>query len=169
MSIDKMKPLLAVLVMSEGLPELKLALLEVICERFPAQYGTVDSVDVSFSCTSQSVSPLGFMLLEEVELTSGDFPNLEVARVSVERNLRGGKLVLALSKRLSCQKEQPSEVQVRLDGYVICDTAEEAEAFSTIVQCCKNTSYEGFIVGMGLGEIGQPLGGWQSCFGHRPA
>ena len=46
MSIDKMKPLLAVLDTSEGLPELKLALLEVICERFPPDTTMVDTLEL---------------------------------------------------------------------------------------------------------------------------
>ena len=113
------------------------------------------------------MSHLGFLLLEEVELVSGSSPNLEVASTSFQNPK--GPLLLPLRRRLSSQQEQPSEVQVSLAGIVIWFTTEEAKAFSTIVQCCKNTSYEGFIVGLGLGEIGQPLGGWQRFFGHRPA
>ena len=37
---------LAVLDMSEGLPELKLALLEVICERFPPDTTMVDTLEL---------------------------------------------------------------------------------------------------------------------------
>ena len=101
MSIDKMKPLLAVLDMSEGLPELKLALLEVICERFPPDTTMVDTLEL---CTSHSMSHLGFMLLEEVELVSGSSPNLEVASTSFQNPK--GPLLLALSRRLSSQQEQ---------------------------------------------------------------
>ena len=108
-----MKPLLAVLDRSEGLPELKLALLEVICERFPPDTTwsmadtlevTCGTVEVIFSCTSHSVSHLGFLLLEEVELVSGSSPNLEVASTSFQNPK--GPLLLALSRRLSSQQEQ---------------------------------------------------------------
>ena len=148
MKEDKMKPLLAILDMFKGAPEMKLTLLEVICERFPpyldeeimTDNGDLlpETVEVSFSCPNKPVSPLGFLLLEEVELASGFPPNLKVANASLA--VLKEPLLTALSRRVSGEQEQSSNVQISLRGSVVCGTTEEVHAFANIAQCCKFTS-----------------------------
>ena len=128
---DKIMPLLAILGMAKGASEMKLTLLEVICERFPpdSKEGRIlnddgdllpETVEVSYSCPTQPVSPAGFLLLEEVELASGSPPNLKVASASLA--CLKDPLLSALSKRVSSQQEQSSEVQISLPGPVFCST-----------------------------------------------
>ena len=166
MNKEKMMPLLVILVMAEGAPGMKVTLLEVICEKFPPnteEYVITtasgdllpESVEVSYSCQKQTVSPLGFLLLEGVELASGSPPNLKVASASLA--CLEEPLLSALSRRVSSQQEESSEVQISLRGIVFCAT-EEVDAFANIVQFCKFTSYASIMVGDIGGEGWAALG-----------
>ena len=173
MNEDKMKPLLAILDMSKGAHEMKLTLLEVICERFPPYLDEeeimTETVEVSFSCPNQPVSPLGFLLLEEVELASGFPPNLKVANASLA--VLKEPLLTALSRRVSGEQEQSNNVQISLRGSVVCGTTEEVHAFADIATSCKFTSSATVVVGdiggegwAALGKVAETYGGLGSAF-----
>ena len=73
-----------------------------------------------FSCSNQdhsvteSVSPLGFLLLEQVHLAVGLSPQMKVDKVDFQElaDGPGWPLLSVLSKRVSCQQKQPDVIQV---------------------------------------------------------
>ena len=170
---DKLMPTLTVLGMAKGAHAMKTDLLEVLCERFPpnpeenriltdtGEYWQ-QKVDVIFFCSNQdhsvteSVSPLGFLLLDQVDLAVGSSPQMKVDKVEIQElaDRPGWPLLSVLSKRVSCQQDQPEVVQV---DTATSRNAKEAKAFSKIAQCCKNTFYENLDV---RGKIGRQ--GWKA-------
>ena len=149
-------PLVEILKMVEDPNPLLLALLHVICERFPSgdQYveglGGPELIQVSCTCsrqhTSHTVSPYGFLLLEAVEGVLGSTEQ-KVERVVVH-NLEELELT-ALQSRLFRQQDQvdPWGTPVGLDTNVevsrlFCNSKDMAEAISTLLQYCHNVDVQ---------------------------
>ena len=155
----EMLPLLLLLKMTKNPAEMKLTLLEVICERFtpvtemdrnmgPDSYEQY--VKVRFSCSHNDhlVSAAGFLLLEEVELACGSSPNLKIEEFDLSE--LEGPMLSALGRRVSKQKEPLKEVQVWAPGFgggtIRCKTTRKAEHLLTIVKASEETSFECLII-----------------------
>ena len=161
-------PLLEILNMAKDPSRMKLNLFEVICEWFPASEkdGTglgnpnwPQYLKVRFSCphNDHSVSGLGFLILEEVEVACGSSPNLmiDICDLSYLRE----PMLSALSRRASCQEDPLKEFKVNGPGFcggaICCKNTWQAEALLTIAKCSQTTSFEGEIF---VGDVKQE--GW---------
>ena len=97
---DQVRALVGLLELLEGRDDHHLNLLRLICKRFPPIRGRSVQLSDSRIGPSCSVSPLGFLLLEEVE-TSQRLAEDHVVRVHVD-NLRE-PLLSVLSQRANIQ------------------------------------------------------------------
>ena len=127
--------------------EIKMHLVEVICERFLAEVDNNTGaavVQMTFSCPhrNHAVSDLGFILLEVLELGK-----VEEVNAYVEE-----EFLLALSRRVSSQQ---GLVNLLFAHTVQVETAEGAEAFSSLAKRCKKLEV-GFL--KVAGDIGRQ--GW---------
>ena len=134
-----LKPLIHILkIMKDHRPS-QLDLLNLICERWPSK--KPEQV-VALHCSSNQtklVSPLGFMLLEEVE---GAFGSTEqcVGRINTDGRLYygvlEGKLLPSLSARVARQREMVQRVEMKaIDvGY----GGETLDRFATLVDGCQS-------------------------------
>ena len=150
----KLMPLLELLRMAKDPVEMKLTLLEVICERFPPEtekdidLGPDSSyhqyVKVHFLCPHKDVSTVGFLLLEEVEMACRSSPNLKIEKFELSR--LEGSLLLALSRRTSKQKEPLKQVHVWGKGWaggtIRCNTIQQSEALLRIAKNSEDTTFE---------------------------
>ena len=151
----KLVPLLELLKMAKDPSEMKLTLLEVISESFPHTGERVRNmhdgcypqfVKVRFSPSDKehSVSSLGFLLLDEVELRCSSPPNLVIdsfdfAQLEVP-------MLKALSRGASRQEEQIKEIHVWDKGFdggtIWCNTTQQAKNLLTIVEKSEDTNFE---------------------------
>ena len=149
----KLVPLLELLRMAKDPSEMKQTLLGVISKRFPRTTGEERSMDdedrpqfvkVHFSDEEHSVSALGFLLLDEVELRCKSSPTLvidsfDLAELEVH-------MLTALSRRASSQKELIKEVHVWDRGFnggtIWCTTTQQAKNLLTIVKKSEDTNFE---------------------------
>ena len=129
-----------------------LILLEIICQK-TADGGSVHVEVICASHGSHKVSPLGFVLLEEVE---GPFGTTEQEILTTETLYFGGilrePLLSALSSRIG---RQGGKIENVFERTFTCTSQNEAEAFLTISQSCKKLQVGQLQV---LGEIGEA--GW---------
>ena len=159
----KLMPLFGILKMSKDPAQMKLIFLEVICERFPpdpeiARTGLGEPhpqyVKVCFSCphNDHSVSALGFLILEEVELACGSSPNLVID--TFDLSCLDDPMMSAVSRRASCQEVPLKEFKVWACGFnggtIVCNKTQKAESLLTIARSSEVTSFEGLIV---VGDI----------------
>ena len=152
-------PLLQILKMAKDPAEMKLTLLEVICERFPLE--TEKDIDmgpdsyhqfvkVRFSCPHKdhSVSAVGFLLLEEVEIACGSSPNLKIDQFDLSE--LEGPMLLALSRRASKQKEPLKQVNVWAKGFlggtIRCNTIQQSEALLKIAKNSQEFNIEAQLI-----------------------
>ena len=152
----KLVPLLELLKMAKDPSEMKLTLVEVICERFPHTgervrkmpgYDCPQFVKLRFLPASDkhhSVSALGFLLLDEVESRCRSSPNLVIhsfdfAHLEVQ-------MLTALSRRASKQVERMKQVRVWDKGFgggtIWCNTTQQAKNLLTIVKKSEDTNFE---------------------------
>jgi len=152
----KLVPLMQLLKMAKHPSEMKLTLLEVICERFPHTaervrnmpgYDCPQFVKVRFlplPDKDHSVSALGFLLLEEVESRCRSSPNLVIhsfdfAQLEVQ-------MLTALSREASRQVEVIKQVRVWDKGFgggaIWCNTTQQAKNLLTIVKKSEDTNFE---------------------------
>ena len=137
--------------------EIKMHLIEVICERFLAEIDNDTGepvVQMAFSCPHENhaVSELGFILLEKLELGE-----VEEVDAFVEE-----QFLLALSRRVSSQQ---SLVNLLFAGTVQVQTAEGAEAFSSLTKRCKKLDVGFLNVGGDIGckgwaALGETMDAW---------
>ena len=155
-------PLLAVMKLSKG-PHKRMMqqLTKVICEVFAFDVELVDRFDMKIPCpfqsyntpglvcfSSTSVSPLGFLLLQHLEVEG-----LEVERFDVSP--LGEPLLSALSRRVAIQQT----VKWSDSGvHVICNTSQSALDFCLIVEKCQALNI--FV----LLRVGEEIGldGWSA-------
>ena len=152
----KLVPLLELLKMAKDPSEMKLTLVEVICERFPHTGERVRNMP-GYDCPQfvklrflpapdkhHSVSALGFLLLDEVESRCRSSPNLVIhsfdfAQLEVQ-------MLTALSRRASKQVERMKQVRVWDKGFgggtIWCNTTQQAKNLLTIVEKCEDTNFE---------------------------
>ena len=114
----ELMPLLDLLRMTKDPAQMKLTLLEVVCLKFPPEnmkardMGDGESypqyVKVRFSSPQQdhSVSALGFLLLEEVEIACRSSPNLKIDKFDLSE--LEGPMLMALSRR--APKKEPMQL-----------------------------------------------------------
>ena len=137
---DKMVPLVAILDLTKG-PEfqrMKQDLVGIICKVFAPD---VDQLDVKIPCSFQSyntpglvcfsstsVSPLGFLLLEHLEVEDLRIEKIDVSPLAEP-------LLSALSSRVSTQQKhiEIRDKTVRL----ICNTTQSALDFCLILEKCQ--------------------------------
>ena len=134
-----LKPLIHILkIMKDHRPS-QLDLLNLICERWPSKKpDQVVALHCSFDQT-KLVSPLGFMLLEEVE---GAFGSTEqcVGRINTDRQLYygvlEGKLLPSLSARVARQQEMVQLVEIK--AIDVSYGGETLDRFVTLVDACQS-------------------------------
>ena len=136
-----LKPLIHILkIMKDHRPS-KLDLLNLICERWPSK--KPEQV-VALHCSSNQtklVSPLGFMLLEEVE---GAFGSTEqcVGRINTDGHRQlyfgvlEGKLLPSLSARVARQQEMVQLVEIK--AIDVSYGGETLDRFATLVDGCQS-------------------------------
>ena len=136
----KAKLLSQILNLIDARPQLEMALLHTICERyprvnFPRFPDGYNHVSVTcFSCNEiHQVLPWGFVLLEEVEATLGS-RNQSILYVELGHLSLEGPLLTALGSRLT--RQQDERVTLRLQR-VKCDSMESVDAFATLVEHCQ--------------------------------
>ena len=153
--VAELRPMIAILQLI-GSPQLHLmALLDLICERFPApmevnQFGPENlKVTTQVGHTVHYVSALGFVLLELVEAALGS-SQLVLGSVLVF-SIRE-PLTSALKSRMMRQEEKISQV----DAYFLtCQTLDQAEAVRTLVQLTERFGFRRLAIRGAIGE-----GGW---------
>ena len=158
----ELMPLLDLLRMTKDPAQMKLTLLEVICRKFPpetmkdrdmAGETYPQYVKVRFSSPQQdhSVSAVGFLLLEEVEMACRSSPNLKIDKFDLSE--LEGPMLMALSRRAS-KKEPMKQVHVWAPGWgggtITCNYINQAEALLKIVKCSEDTNFEGQL---NVGEV----------------
>ena len=152
---DQVRALVGLLELLEDRDDHHLNLLELICERFPpltavSAFGQqcVSLNDFKIS-PGYSVSPLGFLLLEEVE-TSKRLADDHVVGVEIDNLVE--PLLTVLSQRADIQEER---VEILRIGTIVFNNDQDVMLFSTLF---ASTSY---MVGGAL-DIGDDVGaeGW---------
>ena len=135
----KAKLLSQILNLIDARPQLEMALLHTICERyprvnFPRFPDGYNHVSVTcFSCNEiHQVLPWGFVLLEEVEVTLGSRKQ-SVLDVVLRHHSLEGPILTSLASRLTRQQEPVGTLRI---PRVKCDST-EAEAFATLVEHCQ--------------------------------
>ena len=101
-------------------------LLDTICQRFAVDAG--ESVDVSFDCPhhpNHSISPLAFLLQEEVNIAE-----VEIVRIKILKKLKN-PVLSALSTRMVSQHKIVEELFV---VSVLISTSQSAHTFHTLVE-----------------------------------
>ena len=120
-------------------------LLNLICERFPAEDSSQDGTYVRVSCSSHeanavSVSPYGFLLLEAAEgLMGSTEQNLELVVVD---NL-SDHLLSAVSSRMARQQGIDVDTKVVVRKNIQCQGVESASAISSLMQNCRRMELRG--------------------------
>ena len=127
MNREKLLPLAALLDLMEVSQSHKLKIdhLDTICQRFAVDAG--ESVDVSFDCPhhpNHSISPLAFMLLEEVNVDE-----VEIVRINIFQSK--DSFLSALRASMVSQHKIVEELFV---VSVLISTSQSAHTFHTLVE-----------------------------------
>ena len=149
----KIEPLIKLLAKMEEPQDYVVSLLDLICTRFPADasrqftvskdasgkllYQTEGFVEVSCPrhAASHSVSPLGFLVLEEVERSLGSAEQ-RVEKVGLGH--LGGLLISSLGSRMLRQEEQEGVTAIKLDlAEISCNNQQEAENLLLPLKNCQ--------------------------------
>ena len=135
--IARVDSLVAILKMMKDHQLCLLALLDLICQRFPSS----DSTNVvTLSCSNNDtklVSPKGFTLLEEVEGALGSTEH-KVERIQIHLEFVTTELyrrwLAALSARVARQQQLVQLVEI--DHISVSDREETLDQFATVVENC---------------------------------
>ena len=145
---EKLEPLVAILDLLEASQshQMRMDLLDTICQRFPG--GAGDKLDISLDChhSNHTVSPLGFLLLEEVSVD-------EVEIVRIKPLQLKDTLLSAVSARVVSQQKIVEELSVQV---VQLHTSQDVASLHTTVKHCQAVDIDIDIVEVN-GEIGE---GW---------
>ena len=153
--VEKLRPIIGIMQLIGGPEPHLLALLDVICDRFPPnnwnQSGRPEYV-VKVTGPSHEVhhvSELGFVLLEFVEAAHGSSVQKlgSVFVFSIERSLMS-----ALKSRMMRQEGKVSRVETH---FFSCGTQDEAEALPTLVEHTERFGFRRLVIGGAIAE-----GGW---------
>jgi len=152
----KVKNLASILKLMKEPKDLLLDLLDVICERVPSillPFGSCEQLQMV--CPrhpdSHSVSPAGFLLLEEVERVLG---TAEQRIESIEVGHLSEQVLFAIVARMSRQQE--AAISIRICGSIKIESEKGAQAFYTLM---SNQVEPGIGLKV-LGSIGE--GGWEA-------
>lgn len=143
-------PVIAILKIMGGADFHILSLLEVICEKSPWDH---ISFGVQIACPGQEshyVSPLGFLLLEEVELAFGSALQ-EILSIESGRRLWGLEELCSpvLASRV---RRQPGRIDWSCIAYSFnCATIENAETLLTLIQNTETAKVRQVTVGGNIG------------------
>ena len=139
--LETVGDLARILRMFEDSKPFLLDLLHLICEKYPPNMISSDGyvlVDVACSCNkTHSVSPLGFLILDEVETTLGSTEQ-SVERVHLSRFLENWQWLPEIMRRAACQQEMVEEVNI---GTIYIDTKQTAEFFSALIENCRKMCF----------------------------
>ena len=149
----KVKNLASILKLMKEPKDLLLDLLDVICERVPSIPSRREQLQMV--CPRHpdphSVSPVGFLLLEEVERVLG---TVEQRIESIEVGHLSEQVLFAIVARMSRQQE--AAISIRICGSIEIESEKGAQAFYTLM----SNQVEPAIGLKVLGSIGE--GGWEA-------
>ena len=123
----------------------QLDLLHLICERNPPNIEESAWINfgeevVSLACCcnqTHSVSPLAFLILDEILQTLGSAEQ-SVERVHLSRFLENWQWLPEIMRRAACQQEMVEEVNI---GTIYIDTKQTAEFFSALIENCRKMCF----------------------------
>ena len=137
----KLAPLIQILKMMKDQKSSELDLLNIICERYPRRSSESSEV-VTLSCSSNQtrlVSPLGFLLLEEVEGALGSTEQW-IERIHIDQPCYGaileGHCLSHLSSRVSRQQDMVQLLEI--DSIDVSYGGRQClDEFANLVDHCK--------------------------------
>ena len=149
----KVKNLASILKLMKESKDLLLDLLDVICERVPSIPSRREQLQMvcPLHPDPHSVSPVGFLLLEEVERVLG---TVEQRIESIEVGHLSEQVLFAIVARMSRQQE--AAISIRICGSIEIESEKGAQAFYTLM---SNQVEPGIGLKV-LGSIGE--GGWEA-------